>query len=241
MNKKRKEALLKLCKDLPMNFSSLELLDTALTHTSYAYEAKSRHLTHNQRLEFLGDSVLSLVVSTYIYNKFKSKDEGELSKLRAFSVCEGTLAQLAKGINLGDYLLLGKGELNVDGEDNPSILADAFEAVVGACYLDQGFVAASELLDKLLLSKIKELTKYGFDLDYKTRFQEEIQKNGPAEIAYVELDSKGPAHARTFVMSLLVNGKECGRGQGHSKKEAEQQAAHKALEKTQLEILPKDS
>jgi len=231
MNKKRKEALLKLCKALPMDFTSLELLDTALTHTSYAYEAKpNHHLVHNQRLEFLGDSVLSLVVSTYIYKKYKSKDEGELSKLRAFLVCEGTLAYLAKGISLGDYLLLGKGELNVDGEENPSILADAFEAVIGACYLDKGFAAVNELLSGLLLNKITELTKYGFDLDYKTRFQEEVQKHGPAEIAYVELESKGPAHARTFVMSLTVDGKECGRGEGHSKKEAEQHAAHEALE-----------
>jgi ribonuclease-3 len=231
MNKKRKEALLNFCKALPMDFTSLELLDTALTHTSYAYEARpNRRLANNQRLEFLGDSVLSLVVSTYIYNKYKTKDEGVLSKLRAFLVCEGTLANLAKGIHLGDYLLLGRGELNVSGEGNPSILADAFEAVIGAYYLDQGFEAVNALLDKLLLSKIKELTKNGFDLDYKTRFQEEVQKNGPAEIAYEQLASQGPAHARTFVMSLTVNGKEFGRGQGHSKKEAEQQAAHKALE-----------
>lgn len=232
MNKKRKEALLKLCKDLPMNFSSLGLLNTALTHTTYAYEANTKHpLVDNQRLEFLGDSVADLVVSTYIYEKYKAKDEGELTKLRAFLVCEGSFAKIAKEIHLGEYLLLGKGELNEDGVDNPSILADAFEAVIGAYYLDQGYEAVYKLLDKLLLSKIKVLTKQGFDLDFKTRFQVEIQKNGPAGIVYKELDSKGPAHARTFVMSLQVDGKEYGRGQGRTKKIAEQHAAHEALDK----------
>lgn len=231
MNNKRKAALQALCQILALEFNDLELLNTALTHTSYANENKKvRPIEHNQRLEFLGDSVLSLVVSTYIYKKYKTKTEGELSKLRAFLVCEGTLALLAREIKLGEYLLLGKGELNLAGEDNPSILADAFEAVIGACYLDKGFEAATQLLTGLLLKKIPSLVKQGFNVDYKTSFQEEVQKNGPVEIFYEELDAQGPAHARTFFMRVLVNGQEYGQGQGHTKKEAEQHAAHMALQ-----------
>ncbi len=231
MQNKRKQALLSLSEKLAVTWKCLDLLDLALTHTSFANEQKSpQPLAHNQRLEFLGDAVLSVVVSTHIYKKYEAMDEGELSKLRAFLVCEGTLAKLAKENHLGEYLLLGRGEQHLSGEENPSILADAFEAVVGACYLDQGLQAATALLHRLLISKIPRLTKAGFDLDYKTRYQEELQKKGAVEIIYQELEITGPAHARNFVMSVLVGGVEKGRGQGHTKKEAEQQAARRALE-----------
>ena len=230
MEEQRQKELEGLCRQLGMVMKDLHLLDMALTHTSYAYESKKNpRPQHNQRLEFLGDSVLSLVVSTHIYKTCPQMDEGELSKLRAFLVCEETLAQLATENHLGDHLLLGKGEINLDGEENPSILADAFESVLGAYYLDQGFARVTGLLNRLLISRIPELTADGIDRDYKTRLQEVVQKDGPAEILYDQVSAEGPSHNRTFVMRVLVNGNELGKGRGRTKKEAEQRAAREAL------------
>lgn len=230
MEEQRQKELEGLCRQLGMVMKELHLLDMALTHTSYAYESKKNpRPQHNQRLEFLGDSVLSLVVSTHIYKTCPQMDEGELSKLRAFLVCEETLAQLATENHLGDHLLLGKGEINLDGEENPSILADAFESVLGAYYLDQGFAKVTELLGRLLISRIPELTADGIDRDYKTRLQEVVQKDGPVEIDYEQVSAEGPSHNRTFVMRVLVNQEERGRGRGRTKKEAEQRAAREAL------------
>lgn len=230
MEEQRQKELEGLCRQLGMVMKDLHLLDMALTHTSYAYESKKNpRPQHNQRLEFLGDSVLSLVVSTHIYKTCPQMDEGELSKFRAFLVCEETLAQLATENHLGDHLLLGKGEINLDGEENPSILADAFESVLGAYYLDQGFAKVTELLGRLLISRIPELTADGIDRDYKTRLQEVVQKDGPVEIDYEQVSAEGPSHNRTFVMRVLVNQEERGRGRGRTKKEAEQRAAREAL------------
>lgn len=230
MEEQRQKELEGLCRQLGMVMKDLHLLDMALTHTSYAYESKKNpRPQHNQRLEFLGDSVLSLVVSTHIYKTCPQMDEGELSKLRAFLVCEETLAQLATENHLGDHLLLGKGEINLDGEENPSILADAFESVLGAYYLDQGFAKVTELLGRLLISRIPELTADGIDRDYKTRLQEVVQKDGPVKIDYEQVSAEGPSHNRTFVMRVLVNQEERGRGRGRTKKEAEQRAAREAL------------
>lgn len=230
MEEQRQKELEGLCRQLGMVMKDLHLLDMALTHTSYAYESKKNpRPQHNQRLEFLGDSVLSLVVSTHIYKTCPQMDEGELSKLRAFLVCEETLAQLATENHLGDHLLLGKGEINLDGEENPSILADAFESVLGAYYLDQSFAKVTELLGRLLINRIPELTADGIDRDYKTRLQEVVQKDGPVEIDYEQVSAEGPSHNRTFVMRVLVNQEERGRGRGRTKKEAEQRAAREAL------------
>lgn len=230
MEEQRQKELEGFCRQLGMVMKDLHLLDMALTHTSYAYESKKNpRPQHNQRLEFLGDSVLSLVVSTHIYKTCPQMDEGELSKLRAFLVCEETLAQLATENHLGDHLLLGKGEINLDGEENPSILADAFESVLGAYYLDQGFAKVTELLGRLLINRIPELTADGIDRDYKTRLQEVVQKDGPVEIDYEQVSAEGPSHNRTFVMRVLVNQEERGRGRGRTKKEAEQRAAREAL------------
>lgn len=232
MEEQRQKELEWLCHSLDMTMDDWHLLDMALTHTSYAYESKRNpRPQHNQRLEFLGDSVLSLVVSTYIYKHYPKMDEGELSKLRAFLVCEETLAQLSEEYHLGEHLLLGKGEINLDGEENPSILADAFESVLGAYYLDQGFAKATQLLDRLLIRRIPELTADGVDRDYKTRLQEMAQKDGPADIQYELVSAEGPSHNRTFVMRVLVNQQEQGRGRGRTKKEAEQRAAREALRK----------
>lgn len=232
MDKQRSKDLEQLCDKLCITMRNLQLLDTALTHTSYAYEAKQLpRPEHNERLEFLGDSVVSVVVSTYIYAKYPDKDEGYLSKLRAFLVCEATLARLAKQVGLGEYLRLGNGELRVSGRERPSILADAFEAVVGAYYLDQGLEQVRVYLDRLLLCHVDELAQEGIYLDYKTRLQEEVQSRGAVNIVYEQLAMDGPAHDRTFTMRVVVDGLEWGRGSGHSKKEAEQHAAQVALQK----------
>ena len=230
MDKKRLSELRQLCESLSIEMDQVSLLDTALTHPSYAHEAKSHPKPkHNQRLEFLGDSVLSLVVSTYLFRQYRNLDEGELSKFRAFLVCEETLAQLAGEMQLGKHLLLGKGEQHMAGEDNPSILADAFESVLGAYYLDKGFQAASEFLDRVLIQRIPELTADGIDRDYKSRLQEKVQETGPAEIRYEQVSADGPTNNRTFVMRVLVSGEERGQGKGRTKKEAEQRAAREAL------------
>lgn len=235
MEEQRQKELEGLCRQLGMVMKDLHLLDMALTHTSYAYESKKNpRPQHNQRLEFLGDSVLSLVVSTHIYKTCPQMDEGELSKLRAFLVCEETLAQLATENHLGDHLLLGKGEINLDGEENPSILADAFESVLGAYYLDQGFAKVTELLGRLLISRIPELTADGIDRDYKTRLQEVVQKDGPVEIDYEQVSAEGPSHNRTFVMRVLVNQEERGRGRGRTKKRSRTAGCQRGPEGLQM-------
>lgn len=232
MEKKRLSELRQLCESLAIDMAQLSLLDTALTHPSYAHEAKSHPKPkHNQRLEFLGDSVLSLVVSTYLFRHYRNLDEGELSKFRAFLVCEETLAQLAGEMQLGRYLLLGKGEQHMAGEDNPSILADAFESVLGAYYLDKGFQAACEFLDRILIQRIPELTADGIDRDYKSRLQEKVQESGPAEIRYEQVSADGPTNNRTFIMAVKVNDVVQGCGKGRTKKEAEQRAAREALKR----------
>jgi ribonuclease-3 len=230
MKQRRENDLKHLCGKLHISMHDLSLLDTALTHSSYAYEVKGLiRPEFNQRLEFLGDSVLSLVVSTYLYQQYPRMDEGELSKFRAFLVCEETLAELAADMDLGHYLLLGHGELRLDGEKNPSILADAFESVMGACYLDQGYEVVSRLLHDILISRIPELTADGIDRDYKTRFQEIVQADGPVDIRYEQSRVEGPPHNRTFFMKVFLNNQECGEGKGRTKKLAEQRAAREAL------------
>ncbi|MCH3951445.1 MAG: ribonuclease III [Acidaminococcus sp.] len=230
MKKAREEALTEFLNSLHITMQDLSLMDTALTHSSYAYEVKAeKRPEFNQRLEFLGDSVLSLVVSTYLYKQHPEMDEGRLSKFRAFLVCEETLAELAADMHLGQYLLLGKGEQHLDGEKNPSILADAFESVIGAYYLDEGYEKASQLLYELLIRRIPELTDGGISRDYKTKFQELVQKDGPVDIEYKLSAMEGPPHNRTFIMKVLVNGKECGTGKGRTKKAAEQYAARVAF------------
>lgn len=230
MDTKRREELTELCSELGITLDNLELLNIALTHTSYAYESKDvPRPRHNERLEFLGDSVLSLVVSTYIFAKYKQEDEGYLSKLRAFLVCEATLASLAAKMGLGRHLLLGRGELNVSGRERPSILADAFESVVGAYYLDKGLDKVKDFLYEILLKNIDELAKNGLATDFKTRLQEKEQEHGAVLITYEQVEMTGPAHDRIFTMRVLIDGKERGVGRGRTKKEAEQQAAHMAL------------
>ena len=230
MQDTRKEALESFLVRLGVTMQDLSLMDTALTHSSYAYECKEKVVPEfNQRLEFLGDSVLSLVVSTHLYLAYPEMDEGALSKFRAFLVCEETLAELAQDLAIGDYLLLGRGECHMGGRYNPSILADAFESVMGAYYLDAGYEKVRDLLTRVLIDKIPELTADGIDRDYKTRFQELIQAQGQTDIHYEEAGFDGPPHNRTFFMKVIVGEKTYGTGSGRTKKLAEQRAAREAL------------
>ncbi len=236
INEKRIRALRAFCEGLGVAVKDLSLLDMALTHTSYAHELKGAvRAEHSERVEFLGDSVLSLVVSTYMYRKFPDLTEGQLTKLRAHLVCEASLCDCAKKMKLGDLLLLGRGEELSGGRERPSILADAFEAVLGAIYLDRGLAAAEKYLLDLMQKEIDHVCRTGIGSDHKTRLQEYLQRGGDADISYRLVDSSGPEHRKIFSCEVALAGKVLGRGSGKSKKEAEQQAAKVALQSLGLE------
>ena len=210
-------------------FKNPALLNEALTHSSYANEHKSQHIKYNERLEFLGDSVLSIVASDYIYNNCPELPEGELTKLRASLVCEKSLYEFAKKIDLGKYLILSKGERNNGGADRPSILSDAFEALIAAIYIDGGITPASKHILNFVIPAIKNSKKKKIN-DYKTTLQEIIQKNPGEKLEYVLVKESGPDHNKHFVVEVHLNSNVIGKGGGRSKKEAEQQAAREALE-----------
>lgn len=218
-----------LQKKIGYQFKNPALLNEALTHSSYANEHKSQHIKYNERLEFLGDSVLSIVVSDYIYKNCPELPEGELTKLRASLVCEKSLYEFAKKIDLGKYLILSKGERHNGGADRPSILSDAFEALIAAIYIDGGIAPASKHILNFVIPAIKNSKKKKIN-DYKTTLQEIIQKNPGEKLEYVLVKESGPDHNKHFVVEVHLNSNVIGKGGGRSKKEAEQQAAREALE-----------
>lgn len=209
-------------------FTNKKLLTQALTHSSYANEKKHPGGS-NERLEFLGDSVLSIVVSEYLYTHLTNIAEGELTKLRASLVCEKSLHVFAMEIKLGDYLLLGKGEENTGGRERPSILADAFEAVIAAIYLDGGLEPAARHILRFIPKDLQHCQKSAFH-DFKTILQEIVQKNPEEKVEYNLVGEEGPDHNKRFVVEVCLNSNVIGRGSGKSKKEAEQMAAKEALE-----------
>ena len=224
----RKGELLALAQRLGVTFHDIGLLHTALVHTSYANEAQGR-VAHNERLEFLGDAVLELASSTYLYTHFPRLPEGELTKTRASIVCSAALAKIAARLGLGEYLLLGHGEEMSGGRARTTNLEDAFEAVLGAIYLDQGWEAARDYALRQLAPEFDQV-RHGENLqDYKTLLQELVQKTPGSTIAYELLEPPGPDHAKHYRYAVVINGKTCGEGEGSSKKEAEQQAARMAL------------
>ncbi len=210
-------------------FKNKELLREALTHSSYANERKSKHIKYNERLEFLGDAVLSIIVSDYIFKNCPELPEGELTKLRASLVCERSLFEFAKKINLGSYLLLSKGEHHNGGADRPSIVSDAFEALIAAIYIDGGIEPASKHILNFVIPAIKSSKKKKVN-DFKTTLQEIVQKNPGEQLEYVLVGESGPDHNKHFVVEVHLNSNVIGKGGGKSKKEAEQQAARVALE-----------
>ncbi len=206
-------------------FNNEELLLTALTHSSYANECGG---AFNERLEFLGDSVLGFISAEFFFSNRKSMPEGELTKLRAATVCEKSLFGFAKEIDLGSYIRLGKGETNTGGRERPSILSDAFEAVIAAIYLDGGMDKAKKFVLRFLKEALAHKNESAFK-DYKTVLQEIIQRNPEERLEYVLVGESGPAHDKIFEVEIHLNSNCIGRGSGHSKKLAEQAAAGEAL------------
>ena len=214
-------------KNMGYTFKNPSLLKTALTHSSYANEA-GKGTKYNERLEFLGDSVLSVIVSEYLFEAFPNMPEGELTKLRASLVCEKSLAKFSEKLRIGEFLLLGNGEENSGGRTRPSILADAFEAVLAALYLDSDMECARAFVLDFVKGALKE-AKPSFK-DYKTMLQEIIQQNREESVRYHLVGEYGPDHDKRFVVEVHLNSNVIGHGEGRSKKEAEQQAAKEALE-----------
>lgn len=227
---KRETELHNLAKQFPHNFSNLGLLHQALVHTSFANENRHIYISHNERLEFLGDAVLELVISDHLFHRYPDFSEGELTKLRAAIVCEATLAKHSSRLNLGAYLFLGKGEEVSGGRVRPSTLADAFEAVIGAIYLDAGLHTASQFVLTQLEKELHSISRGEYAKDYKTTLQELVQRSGDSKIIYEVLAEAGPDHNKLFTIAVRINGAQCGVGTGKSKKEAEQAAAASAID-----------
>lgn len=211
------------------SFRDRSLLENALTHSSYANEHRAGGLRSNERLEFLGDSVLGFVTAEFLFCQHPDLPEGDLTRIRAALVCEQSLYEVAQKLGLGQYLKLGRGEEAGGGRERISILADATEAVFAAVYLDGGIEAASALIHRCLLDAEKEEVVEERRRDYKTELQELVQRRSNQTLQYELVSASGPDHAKVFTSRVLLNGQPIGKGQGHSKKEAEQAAAHAGL------------
>ena len=209
-------------------FHNISLLQNALTHSSYANERWHNSLLSNERLEFLGDSILGMLVAEYLFRTFPDRPEGELTRMRADMVCEKTLAAVANSIHLGDHLLLGHGEEQGGGRSRNSILADAMESVIAACFLDGGMEAALRFIQRFILVEVP-LTRL-HNMDYKTQLQELVQQKRNQVLSYTLAGETGPDHDKQFEVEVSLNGNVVGRGKGSSKKRAEQDAARAAIE-----------
>ena len=212
-------------------FQNITLLQNALTHSSYANERCHNSLKSNERLEFLGDSILGMVVAEYLYKNFPDRPEGELTRMRADMVCEKTLASVAARINLGHHLMLGNGEEQGGGRSRDSILADAVESVIAASFLDGGMAAARSFIEKFILVEVPVRKMH--NADYKTALQELIQQKKNQTLSYALVGESGPDHDKRFEVEVSLNGRVIGTGTGSSKKRAEQMAAQSALENLQ--------
>lgn len=211
-----------------IRFQDLKLLQHALIHSSYANERRMTKEKNNERLEFLGDAVLELVSSDYLYRTYKNEPEGKLTKLRASLVCEPTLAGCARDIDLGKYIKLSKGEDMTGGRDRDSILSDAFEAVIGAIYLDQGLETAGKFIEKYLFQDVENKVLF---FDAKTNLQEIVQGEGKGSLSYELIKEEGPDHQKVFTVEARIGDRVIGTGSGRSKKNAEQHAAFEAIKR----------
>ncbi|WP_314062667.1 ribonuclease III [uncultured Vagococcus sp.] len=223
------EQLIKLVKHkYQVEFTDPTLLEQAFTHSSYVNEHRYLQLADNERLEFLGDAVLELIVSEFLFGFYTKLPEGKLTKMRAAIVCEESLAKFAKECEFDQYIRLGKGEENSNGRKRPSLLCDLFEAFLGALYLDQGLAEVEKFVAKVVFPKIKS-GAFSHEMDHKTALQEILQRNGDIDIEYRLVHEEGPAHDRQFSVEVSVGGKVIGTGIGKSKKMAEQRAAEFAI------------
>ncbi len=234
---------------MAVEFNDLSFLNIALTHSSFVRDndhagsssGKDKSNSHprqgspgtenNQRMEFLGDAVLELVVSEYLYKLFPAYHEGELTKLRAAMVCEASLAKMARKFDLGNYISMGKGEILSGGRRRSSILADAFEAVLGAVFLDRGLEACREFIIRCIEPVLHDIISGDYDRDFKTELQEYIQHKSAEKVSYTILKEEGPDHNKTFTAGLVLQGKVVSKSSGRSKKEAEQHAARNYLQR----------
>ena len=219
----------KLEHQLKIKFNQQDILKQAFTHSSYVNEHRKESYQDNERLEFLGDAVLELGVSEYLFQKNNTMPEGELTKLRAAIVCEPSLMSFAKQLNFGEYLLLGKGEEQTGGRERPAILADVFEAFLGALYVDQGYDIAMKFLEDHVFPEIST-GAFSHAMDYKSQLQEFVQQDKDQTVFYEIIEERGPSHDKEFVVRVLLRDKTAGEGIGRSKKEAEQRAAKYALD-----------
>lgn len=227
------ELIAKVEEKIGYHFTNSALLTSALTHPSYMNERKINKWEHYQRLEYLGDAVLELTMSEYLYFEYPTLSEGELSKIRASMVCEPALAFCANNLELGEFILLGKGEDASGGRRRDSILSDVFEAIIGAIYLDGGFEAAKKHINRFVMDGIGERTLF---IDSKSLLQEEIQKTPGSTIRYELTGESGPEHDKVFTVALLINEVKKAEASGHSKKNAEQKAAYEVLKKIRQEM-----
>ena len=211
------------------HFQNISLLQNALTHSSYANERWHNSLLSNERLEFLGDSILGMLVAEYLFRNFPDRPEGELTRMRADMVCEKTLANVANHIGLGQHLMLGHGEEQGGGRSRDSILADAMESVIAACFLDGGLEAALRFIQKFILVEVPVNKLH--NMDYKTKLQELVQQKKNQVLSYHLIGQSGPDHDKKFDVEVSLNGQMVGSGSGSSKKRAEQDAARAAIER----------
>jgi len=229
VSKNPDDKILSLEEKINYHFSNPDLLFNALTHSSYANEMKLDKSKNNERLEFLGDAVLELVTSEYVYREYSNLNEGDLTKLRASIVCEQNLSSCARQLQLGQYLFLGKGEDITGGRERDSILSDVMEALIGAIYLDGGFTNAKEFVKSFILADLKDKNLF---FDSKTILQEIVQNdNNKQKLRYKLISEEGPDHNKTFTIAVCIGNDELGVGSGKTKKAAEQEAAYQALQK----------
>jgi len=229
------ELVIKIEKITGMKFKSLETLKTALTHTSYANEKGLPHSRSNERLEFLGDSILGFVIAEELFKRFPENPEGSLAKAKAILASEEVLSRLSKELKIGEFLFLGKGEELTGGRERDSILADVFEAIVASIYLECGMDAVRKFINFLFEDKYEKAINEELVHDSKTKLQELTQRKYRILPKYSVVDQYGPPHNLTFIVEVSVNGKVFGRGSGKSKKEAEQKAAQQALRRLEIE------
>jgi ribonuclease-3 len=222
------EKLYHFLNDFSFSFNDEELLKQAFTHSSYVNEHRRESQEDYERLEFLGDAVLELLISQHLFKYFPDLTEGDMTKLRAAIVCETGLFQFASSLSFEDKIFLGRGEEVTGGRQRPSLLADVFEAFIGALYLDQGLSEVERFLQSVVYPRISD-GSFSHVMDYKSQLQETIQRKSLGELDYELVTEKGPAHAREFTSKVLLNGEVIGMGKGHSKKDSEQSAACKAL------------
>ena len=222
----RNEVEMELENLIGYEFKNKDLLTLAITHSSYAHENGKKE--YNEKIEYLGDAVLELISSEYIFRTYPKLSEGEMTKARAYAVCEESLAEVANRYGFSDFLRVGKCESKVDGRYRNSILADSVEAVIGAIYLDSGIEEAKKFILPNIKERLEDFVTKGIK-DYITQLQEILQVNGDVKIEYRIIDSYGPEHDKVFVSEVFVNGKVLGKGKGRNKKEAEMEAAFEAI------------